>query len=58
MAEPKRSLSPNRALERLRQHCHAVMVLAMQSAKRPMKAHIRAGTKASEFLCQRDQRAS
>jgi hypothetical protein len=52
MAQAKRSLSPKRAAERMRQHRHAVMVLAMQSAKRTVKAHIRAqGLKISQFTC-------
>jgi hypothetical protein len=46
------SLSPKRAAERMRQHRHAIMVLAMQSAKRTVKAHIRAqGLKISQFTC-------
>ena len=40
MAAP--SLSPKRAAERMRQHRHAVIVLARQSAKKAIKAQIRA----------------
>ena len=36
------SLSPKRAAERMRQHRHAVMVLARQSAKKLVVAQIRA----------------
>jgi hypothetical protein len=35
-----RSLSPNRALERMRQYHHAVMVLVMQRAKRSVLVQI------------------
>jgi hypothetical protein len=43
MAEPKRSLSPDRALERLRQHHrHAVITLALRRAKKAVEARIRA----------------
>jgi hypothetical protein len=45
-----RSLSPKQILERTQQHRHAVTVLAMQSAKRAVKADIRAkGLKVAQF---------
>jgi hypothetical protein len=45
-----RSLSPKQILERTQQHRHAVAVLAMQSAKRAVKADIRAkGLKVAQF---------
>jgi hypothetical protein len=48
MATP--SLSPNRIAQRLREHHHAVIVLARQSAKKAIKAQIRAeGLKLSQF---------
>ena len=37
-----RTLSPKRALERMRQYRHAVILLARQSAKKAIKAQIRA----------------
>ena len=44
-----RSLSPKRAAERMRQHRHAVMVLAMQSATKAIKLQLRAqGIKLSQ----------
>ena len=44
-----RSLSPKRALERIRQHRHCVIVLAHQSAAKAIKAQIRAqGDKLSQ----------
>ena len=43
-------LSPNRIAQRLREHRTAVAVLAMQSAKRAVKADIRAkGLKPAHF---------
>jgi hypothetical protein len=42
MAEASRTLSPKRALERLRRHRHAVIVLARQSAKKSVLAKLRA----------------
>ena len=42
MAQAARSLSPKQILERLQRHRHAVAVLAMQSARREVKAQIRA----------------
>jgi len=42
MAEAARSLSPKQVLERLQRHRSAVAVLAMQSARREVKAQIRA----------------
>ena len=50
VAQATRSLSPKRAAERIRQHRAAIMVLAMQAAKRAVKALIRArGQKLAEF---------
>jgi hypothetical protein len=37
-----RSLSPKQTLERIRRHRHAVIVLAMQQAKKAVEAQIRA----------------
>jgi hypothetical protein len=42
MAEAKGSLSSKRALERMRRHRHAVIVLARQSAKKSVLAQLRA----------------
>jgi hypothetical protein len=42
MAEASRSLSPKRALERMRRYRHAVIVLAMQRAKKSVLAELRA----------------
>jgi hypothetical protein len=51
MAEANRSLSPKRAAEKMRQHRHAVMVLARQSAKKSVVAQLRAqGLKPQHFL--------
>src|SRR6516162_5084504 len=45
-----RSLSPKRALERMRQHRQCVIVLARQSARKAIKAQLRAeGLKLSQF---------
>ena len=45
-----RSLSPKRALERIRQHRQCVIVLARQSARKAIKAQLRAeGLKLSQF---------
>jgi hypothetical protein len=45
-----KSLSPNRVAQKLREHRHAVRVLAMQSAKKAIKAQLRAeGLKLSQF---------
>ena len=45
-----RSLSPKQILERIRQHRHAVIVLAHQSARKAIKAQLRAeGLKLSQF---------
>jgi hypothetical protein len=50
MAEPKRSLSPKRVLERLQRHRRAVIALAHQRAKRLVQASIRAkGQRLSDF---------
>jgi hypothetical protein len=50
MAQAKRSLSPKRALERLREHRRAVIALAHQRAKRLVQAGIRAkGQRLSDF---------
>ena len=44
-----RSLSPNRIAQKLREHRHAVIVLARQSAMKAIKAQIRAqGDKLSQ----------
>jgi len=46
----RRSLSPKRAAERMRQHRHAVMVMAMLRAQRAVQADIRAqGLKLAQF---------
>jgi hypothetical protein len=37
MAEANHSLSPNRVAERLRQHHHAVMTLALMRARQAVK---------------------
>jgi hypothetical protein len=42
MAEATRSLSPKRALGRMRRHHHAVIVLARQRAKKSVLAQLRA----------------
>ena len=45
-----RSLSPDRVAQRLREHRTAVAVLARQSAKRAIKAQLKAeGLKVSQF---------
>ena len=45
-----RSLSPNRVAQKLREHHHAVIVLAHQSARKAIKAQLRAeGLKLSQF---------
>jgi hypothetical protein len=45
-----KSLSPNRVAQKLREHRHAVIVLARQSAKKAIKAQLRAeGLKLSQF---------
>jgi len=45
-----RSLSPKRTLEKIRQHRQCVIVLAHQSAKKAIKAQLRAeGLKLSQF---------
>jgi hypothetical protein len=50
MAKAARSLSPKRTLERMRQHRQCVIVLARQSARKAIKAHLRAeGLKLSQF---------
>jgi hypothetical protein len=50
MAQAKQSLSPKRALERLREHRRAVIALAHQRAKRLVQASIRAkGQRLSDF---------
>ena len=50
VAKAVRSLSPKRLAERTQRHRHAVIVLAMQSAKRTVKDHIRAqGLKVANF---------
>ena len=50
MAQATRSLSPKRTLERMRQHRQCVIVLAHQSAKKAIKAQLRAeGLKLSQF---------
>ena len=49
MAKAARSLSPKQILERIRQHRHAVIVLAHQSAIKAIKAQITAqGDKLSQ----------
>src|SRR6516162_4818808 len=46
----RRSLSPNRVAQKLREHHHAVIVLAHQSARKAIKAQLRAeGLKLSQF---------
>jgi len=46
----RRSLSPNRVAQKLREHRHAVIVLARQSARKAIKAQLRAeGLKLSQF---------
>jgi hypothetical protein len=50
MAEATRSLSPKRALEKIQRHRHAVIVLAMQSAKKSAIAQLRAqGLRVAQF---------
>ena len=50
MAKAIRSLSPKQTLERIQRHRQAVIVLARQSAKRAIKAQLRAeGLKLSQF---------
>ena len=50
MAQAARSLSPKQILERLQRHRHAVAVLAMPSARREVKAQIRAqGLKVAHY---------
>jgi hypothetical protein len=50
MAQASRSLSPKQIHERLQQHRSAVAVLARQSARRTIKAQLRAeGLKVSQF---------
>ena len=45
-----KSLSPNRVAQKLREHRHAVLVLAHQSARKAIKAQLRAeGLKLSQF---------
>ena len=45
-----RSLSPKRTAERIQRHRHAVLVLAHQSARKAIKAQLRAeGLKLSQF---------
>ncbi len=49
MAGANRTLSPKRALEKMQQHRHAVVVLAMQSATRAIQVQLRAqGVKLSQ----------
>ena len=46
----RRSLSPNRVAQKLREHHHAVIALAHQSARKAIKAQLRAeGLKLSKF---------
>ena len=46
----KRSLSPNRVAQKLREHRQCVIVLAHQSARKAIKAQLRAeGLKLSQF---------
>jgi len=42
MAQARRTLSPKRVLEKLRQHRACVLTLAHQSAQRPVRAKLRA----------------
>ena len=50
MAQATISLSPKRTLERMQRHRHAVMVLAMQRAKKAVQANIRAkGQRIADF---------
>ena len=50
MAKAARSLSPKQILERIQRHRSAVAVLAMQSARREVKAQIRAqGLKVAHY---------
>ena len=50
MAKAARSLSPKQIQERLQRHRSAVAVLAMQSARREVKAQIRAqGLKVAHY---------
>ena len=50
MAEATRSLSSKRAIERIRRHRHAVIELAMQTAKKSVLAQLRAqGLKVADF---------
>jgi len=50
MAEATASLSPNRALERIRGHRHAVIMHAQQSAKKAALTQLRArGLKVAHF---------
>jgi len=50
MAQATRSLSPNRALERMRRHRHAAIVLALQRAKKSVLSQLRAqGLKPQHF---------
>lgn len=50
MAEASRSLSPKRAAEKMLRYRHAVIVVAMQRAKRAVQANIRArGLKIAQF---------
>jgi hypothetical protein len=50
MAEASRSLSPKRTLERMHKYRHAVIVLAMQRAKKSVLAELRAqGLKPQRF---------
>jgi hypothetical protein len=45
-----RSLSPKRIAERLREHHHAVLVLALMRAKKTVRAQIRArGQRISDY---------
>ena len=54
MAQANPSLSPKRTLERMQQHRHAVMVLALQRAKKAVRAGIRAkGQRLADF-CARE----
>ena len=46
----RRSPSPNQVAQKLREHRHAVLVLAHQSARKAIKAQLRAeGLKLSQF---------
>jgi hypothetical protein len=50
MAQATNSLSPKRALERMQRHRHAVIVLALQRAKKVVQANIRAkGQRITDF---------